>query len=51
MYAGIDVGTAYAIIIPCCCLGLLYALFNTLVIRRINVLSQSIDDKQLLNDR
>jgi hypothetical protein len=39
MYEGIDVEKANAIIIPCCVLGLLYALYNYMVVRKINVLA------------
>jgi len=51
MSDGMSVGTAYAIIVPCCILGLLYALFNYILVRRVNVLGASTNDRQLLDDR
>ncbi len=44
MTDGINIDTAYAIIIPTCLMGLFYALFNFLMVRRVNILSHSSNE-------
>jgi len=43
--------TAYSIIIPCCILGLIYALFNYYLINKINILNSQSSDRHLLDDK
>ena len=43
--------TAYGIIIPCCILGLIYALFNYFLINKINILTSQSSDRHLLDDK
>jgi hypothetical protein len=43
--------TAYGIIIPCCLLGLIYALFNYFLINKINILTSQSSDRHLLDDK
>ncbi len=43
--------TAYGIIIPCCILGLFYALFNYFLINKINILTSQSSDRHLLDDK
>jgi len=35
----IEPSDAYAIILPCCIIGLIYAIFNFMILKKINILS------------
>ena len=45
MSDGIDINTAYAIIIPTCILGLIYAFYNYIMVRKVDIMSTSTTDR------
>jgi len=46
-----DLGTSLAVIIVCCVLGIAWAIFNYILVKKINVHDKSGDSsKQLIND-
>lgn len=51
VFEGMTVSVAYSIIIPSCVLGLLYAFFNFIMVRRVNIESAGSNDQQLLEDK
>ena len=43
--------TALAIILPCCAIGLIYAMVNYLIIKKIDILPNETNENALLNDK